>query len=45
MRVHLRRSPIRACMAPAVVGDFAAGDIVSATQDLRRIMDGVDLLV
>lgn len=27
------------------VGDFCCGDIVSATQDLRRIMDGVDLLV
>lgn len=31
--------------AAVVSAIFAAGDIVSATQDLRRIMDGVDLLV
>ena len=29
--------------AAVVSAIFAAGDIVSATQDLRRIMDGVDL--
>ena len=31
--------------AAVVSAIFAAGDIVSATQDLRRIMDGVDLFV
>ena len=31
--------------AAVVSAIFAAGDIVSATRDLRRIMDGVDLLV
>ena len=31
--------------AAVVSAIFAAGDIVSATQDLRRIMDGVDLLM